>query len=246
MNKLVCATLFLLVSLGMYAQDMTVQNRPYTDLRPFHFGILVGTHAQDLEFVNVGPQTVTLDDGSTQTYTITTDQDRYDYGFHVGVLGEARLNSNFSLRLAPTLYFGSRHVTMQNVSEESPDSMRSRTQNLKSVYIGCSADMIYASKRLGNHRPYVMAGISPVVNLSGRNDDIIKLKRYDLFFEAGLGCDFYLPFFKLRPELKFMFGLTNSLDTGHAAQIHDPSTRVFANSVSKAHSKMIALTFYFE
>ena len=107
-------------------------------------------------------------------------------------------------------------------------------------------DLIYAAKRSGNHRPYVMAGISPVVNLSGKSDDIIKLKRYDLYFETGLGCDFYLPFFKLRPELKFMFGLTNSLDTGHAARLNDPSTRVFATSLSKARSKMIALTFYFE
>ncbi len=246
MKKLVSVIISLLICASAVAQDRTVQNRPYTDLRPFHFGILVGTHAQDLELVGVGPQTVTLSDGSTQTYTITTDQDRYDYGFNVGVLGEARLNSYFSLRLAPTLYFGSRHVTFHNVGTDVPDSMASRTQNLKSIYISCSMDMIYASKRSGNHRPYVMAGVSPVVNLSGRNDDIIKLKCYDLFLEAGLGCDFYLPFFKLRPELKFMFGLTNSLDTGHAAQLHDPSTRAFANSVSKAHSKMIALTFYFE
>ncbi len=246
MKKIVCAILSLLISASAVAQDRTVQNRPYTDLRPFHFGILVGTHAQDLELVDVGPQTVTLSDGSTQTYTITTDQDRYDYGFNVGVLGEARLSNYFAFRLAPALYFGSRHVSFLNVGAEVPDSMASRTQNLKSVYVSCSMDMIYASKRSGNHRPYVMAGVCPVVNLSGRNDDIIKLKRYDLFLEAGLGCDFYLPFFKLRPELKFMFGLTNNLDTGHAAQLRDPSARVFANSVSKARSKMIALTFYFE
>lgn len=246
MKKLVSAILSFLIGASAVAQDRTVQNRPYTDLRPFHFGILVGTHAQDLEFVGVGPQTVTLNDGSTQTYTITTDQDRYDYGFNVGVLGEARLSNYLSFRLAPTLYFGSRHVTFHNLGTAVPDSMASRTQNLKSVYIGCSMDMIYAAKRSGNHRPYVMAGISPVVNLSGKSDDIIKLKRYDLYFETGLGCDFYLPFFKLRPELKFMFGLTNSLDTGHAARLNDPSTRVFATSVSKARSKMIALTFYFE
>lgn len=246
MKKLFCAILSFLIAVSVAAQDRTVQNRPYTDLRPFHFGILVGTHAQDLELVGVGPQTVTLADGTTQTYTITTDQDRYDYGFNVGVLGEARLGSYLSFRLAPTLYFGSRHVTFHNVGTEVPDSMASRTQNLKSVYIACSMDLIYAAKRSGNHRPYVMAGISPVVNLSGKSDDIIKLKRYDLYFETGMGCDFYLPFFKLRPELKFMFGLTNSLDTGHAARLNDPSTRVFATSVSKARSKMIALTFYFE
>lgn len=246
MKNIVCAILSILMGVSAVAQDRTVQNRPYTDLRPFHFGILVGTHAQDLEFACVGPQTVTLSDGTTQTYTITTDQDRYDYGFQVGVLGEARLNTYCSFRLAPTLYFGSRHVSFHNAGTEVPDSMTSRTQNLKSVYISCSMDMIFASKRCGNHRPYVMAGLSPVVNLSGKSDDIIKLKRYDVYLEAGLGCDFYLPFFKLRPELKFMFGLANSLDTGHAARLQDPTARVFANSVNKARSKMIALTFYFE
>lgn len=229
-----------------YSQDRTVQNRPYTDLRPFHFGILVGTHMQDMELLNVGPQTITLDDGSVQSYTITTDQDKWDNGFNVGVLGEARLNDYFSFRLAPALYFGSRHITYRNNDPQAPDSLRSRTQNLKSIYISCSADIIYASKRAGNHRPYLMAGLSPVINLSGRNDDILKLKRYDVYFETGVGCDFYLPFFKLRPELKFMFGLTNSLDKGYASRLRDASMRPFASSVSEVHSKMIVLTFYFE
>src|SRR3712207_7944737 len=43
----------------------TVQNRPYTDLRPFHFGVLLGTHLQDIEFTNVGLQTITNEDGTT-------------------------------------------------------------------------------------------------------------------------------------------------------------------------------------
>ena len=47
------------------AQTRTVENRPYTDLRPFHFGIVAGTHLQDLEFVNVGMQTLVNEDGPT-------------------------------------------------------------------------------------------------------------------------------------------------------------------------------------
>lgn len=246
MKSLFCFIFASLLCACAYAQDRTVQNRPYTDLRPFHFGILVGTHLQDMELLNVGPQTLTLDDGSTQSYTITTDQDSWDNGFNVGVLGEARLGDYFSFRVAPALYFGSRHVTFHNNDPQAPDSLRSRTQNLKTIYISCSADIIYASKRSGNHRPYLMAGLSPVINLSGRNDDILKLKRYDVFFETGVGCDFYLPYFKLRPELKFMFGLTNSLDTDHAQRLRDATMRPFANAVSQVHSKMIVLTFYFE
>ena len=89
----------------------TVQNRPYTDLRPFHFGLLVGTHMQDLDLLNVGPQTIVAEDGTQTTRLITVDQDRWDYGFTVGVLGELRLNRTFQFRVAPAMYFGVRHLT---------------------------------------------------------------------------------------------------------------------------------------
>ena len=91
-----------------------------------------------------------------------------------------------------------------------------------------------------------MLGLNPMLNLSARDNDYIKLRRYDAFLEAGVGCDFYLPFFKLRPELKFMYGLTNSLDTDHANHLRNPEMQRYTRSVSEARSKMIALTFYFE
>ena len=63
--------------------------------------------------------------------------------------------------------------------------------------------------------------------------------------EVGLGCDFYLPFFKLIPELKFSFGLANVLDT-HRNDLTDASQLIFTQSVSKARNNMVSLTFYFE
>lgn len=242
--RLIIITLLITRLAAAYSQ--TVENRPYTDLRPFHLGILVGTHLQDLEFVNVGPQTIATADGTQQTYMITTDQDRWDQGFNVGVLGEARMNDYLSFRIAPALYFGTRHISFHNMDESAPDSLLARSQTMKTIYISCAMDFILASKRNGNARPYIMGGLNPVINLTGKSDDIIKLKRYDIFLEAGIGCDLYLPFFKLRPELKFMYSLTNSLDTGHAADLRDASLRPYAMSVNKARSKIIALTFYFE
>jgi hypothetical protein len=231
---------------SMTAQERTVENRPYTDLRPFHFGILVGTHLQDLEFTNVGPQVVTFNDGSQQNYVITCDQDRWDNGFNVGVLGELRLSKSFQFRVAPALYFGTRHITFHNMDQSTVDTLVSHTQNMKTAYFSCAFDLIFAADRFNNHRPYVMFGLNPMINLSTKNDDYLKLKQYDLFLEAGIGCDFYLPFFKLRPELKFMYGLTNSLDTKHPGQLRDEAKLPYAQSVNKARSKMIALTFYFE
>ena len=117
---------------------------------------------------------------------------------------------------------------------------------MKSAYISSAVDLIFAAPRFNNHRPYLMAGLNPMINLSGKSSDILKLKRYDMYAEIGVGCDFYLPFFKLRPELKFMYGISNALDKNHAKELRDKNMLKYTNSVKEAHTKMIALCFYFE
>lgn len=237
-----------MASLQATAQDRTVQNRPYTDLRTFHFGVLVGTHLQDLELLNGGPTVIDVEDGRGPVErTVSVDQDRWDAGFTVGVLGELRLNQTFQLRIAPAMYFGTRHLTFRNITDVNAQGEPTiQTQDLKTAYVSCTFDLIAAAPRFNNHRPYVIGGINPMINLSGKDNDYIKLKRSDVFLEVGVGCDFYLPFFKLRPELKFMYGLSNCLDTKHAKQVRDKNMLIYTNAVTEAHSKMIALTFYFE
>lgn len=244
LSTIICLTL---LPVALLAQERTVQNRPYTDLRDLHFGVLVGTHLQDLEFVNVGPQTITNDDGTTQQVIVSTDQDRWDAGFNVGVLAELRLSTHFQLRVAPAMYFGARHIMFRNYSLlKENGAPTERRQDLKTAYVSSAFDLIAAAPRFNNHRPYVIAGLNPMVNLSGKGNDYLKLKKFDVFLEVGVGCDFYLPYFKLRPELKFMYGLTNCLNTNHDKDIRDKSMLPYTNSVNSARSKMIVLTFYFE
>lgn len=231
----------------VFAQNTEVQNRPYTDLREFHLGVLVGMHLQDIEFNNAGSQMITLANGSQQEQLICCDQDTWDLGFTVGVLAEARLSTHFALRLAPSLYFGSRHLSFINYSEKKMDGTFLReSQDLKSVYIATPLELIFAAQRRNNTRPYVMAGINPMLNLSPKENDFVKLKNFDCFAEVGLGCDFYLPFFKLRPELKFMYSLIDALDKEHPEKLEDLNARKYATSVTGAHTKFVALTFYFE
>ena len=239
--------LIMTICLGVGAQERTVQNKPYMDLRPFHFGVLVGTHLQDLELQNVGPQFITNEDGTTVEKLVTCDQDRWDAGFTVGVLGEARLGTYFAFRVAPAMYFGTRHLQFLNHTDKLEDGTPiTMQQEMKSVYISSACDLIFSAKRFNNHRPYIMAGVNPMMNLSGKNEDLIRLKGFDCYLELGIGCDFYLPFFKLRPELKFMYSPGNSLDKDHVNHLKNREMIMYTNSVSKASTKIIALTFYFE
>lgn len=232
---------------NIYAQERTVENRPYTDLRPFHFGVLVGTHIQDLELNNVGPQSYINEDGVEVPCQVAVDQDRWDAGFTVGVAAEVRLSTYLQFRLAPTMYFGSHHLTYRNIkeSEEQGRTIEER-QDMKTAYIGATMDMIFAAPRFNNHRPYLLGGITPMYNLSGNKDEHIKLKKSDLMLELGVGCDFYLPYFKLRPELKFMFGLSNVYDKNHQKDVKDQNMLPYTLSTNRVKSKIIALTFYFE
>ncbi|MBR6190958.1 MAG: PorT family protein [Prevotella sp.] len=234
-------------SLSTAAQERTVQNRPYTDLRPLHFGIVVGANMMDMKMTNVGQQTLTLKDETQMQSLVTVDQTNWDPGFNVGVLAEARINEFFAFRMAPQLYFGTRQLTFRNFTKSAEAGYAvEEKQSLKTVYVAANCDLIFASKRFNNHRPYVMAGLAPVFNLTSKKTDYLQLKGYDVFFEVGMGCDFYLPFFKLRPELKFMLGLTNSLSTEHQKTMLDAELMPYAASVNRIKSKMFVLSFYFE
>jgi len=249
MWRFVLIYILLLTACNMMAQtDRRVQNKPYIDLRPMHFGILIGAHLQDLEFENVGMQTITDENGNVTNQLIVCDADRWSPGFSVGVLGELRLHDNFSLRVAPTMHFGAKHLTfidLQNMDGATGKPIR-QTQDLKNTYFSLPIDIKFAAPRWNNHRPYLMAGINPMINMTKGDQDIIRLNHFSTMVEVGLGCDFYLPFFKLIPELKFCFGLGNVLDKDHVNELRDANLKAFAGSVSSAQSKMVVLTFYFE
>ena len=246
-KKLFITATMLLLALVTMAQERKIQYKPYIDLRPMHFGILVGMNLQDIELDNVGPQTITLEDGTTQEKTILCDDDRWNAGFSVGVLADLRLSQHLNLRFTPTMHFGAKHLTFRNMTdltqEGRPIVMR---QDMKNTYISFPLDVKFSAERWNNYRPYMMAGINPMVNLTSKNQEYIQLKKSDLFVEVGLGCDLYLPFFKLIPELKFCYSLRDALDHNHAEELKDANMRMYTNSVSAGHSKMIVLTFYFE
>lgn len=229
---LVLATLLLCAPLS--AQKRKVQNRPYLDLRRLHYGFLFGMNIQDLEFQNNG---FVDPESGEQWYA---DVDNYNPGFSVGVMGELRLNTHFALRVSPTMHFGQKHVLFHEQI-----SGRDSTHNVKSSYISLPIDMKIAAPRYNNFRPYFIAGANPMIDLTARKHRALRTKPLDCCLEVGMGCDIYLPFFKLNPELKFCFGLADILKKDRSDLI-DGTLMKFTDSLDGARSKMIVLTFYFE
>ena len=76
-------------------------------------------------------------------------------------------------------------------------------------------------------------------------DKPLLLQRFDCALEIGFGCDFYLPFFKLIPELKFCFGLVDLLVKDRSDLI-DKNLLKYTQSLDGVSSRMVVLTLYFE
>ena len=240
------ALLSLTVCATVEAQERRAQHKPYIDLRPLHFGVLVGVHMQDIEMRNAGPQLITQPDGDA-VRTVVVDQDNWNPGFTVGVLADMRLGSHLNLRVSPAMHFGAKHLVFRDFDNlaESGTPLET-TQDMKNTYISIPIDLKLSAERFNNHRPYVMAGINPMLNLTGKSQDYIQLKRFETMVEVGVGCDFYLPFFKLIPELKFCYGLTDAIDHDHGSELTDATRLSYTQSVMSARTKMIVLTLHFE
>ncbi len=228
------ATLILFLSLPSFGQERKVMTRPYIDERRFHWGFMFGMQMQDIELRNNG---FTDPETGEQWYA---DADNYNPGFSVGILGEMRLNKYLALRLTPTMHFGQRHIAYREQV-----TGRDSTQNLKSTYISLPIGLKMAAPRYNNFRPYVLAGLAPSIDLTGHKHQALYTKPFDCFVEVGMGCDIYMPFFKLIPELKFSFGLLDILKKNRTDLI-DGTLMKFTHGEDKAHSKMITLTLYFE
>lgn len=226
--------LFFCLVAHIAAQERRVQNRPYIDDRLFHYGFFIGAHDQGLHLTNNGYISPT----TGEQWMVENDQ--MNFGFSVGVLGDLRLTKWLSLRFLPSLHFNSKHLKFINRQDG-----QTRSQDMKSTYVGVPIDLKFSAPRFNNYRPYLLAGISPLVDLTTKKHTLIRTKPLNTSLEVGMGCDLYLRYFKLIPELKFSFGLGNILNKKRT-DLTDESQRIFTESVSAAHTNMITLSFYFE
>lgn len=222
------------LTLATMAQERVVQNKPFIDERPWHYGFHIGLHDQSLKLINNG-----FVDPATGAQWMA-ENDRQNFGFSVGILGDWRITRQLALRVSPGLHFGSKHIGFRN----QVDGTR-RSQDLKTTYVAVPVDLKIAAPRFNNYRPYLVGGFSAMYDMTNAKGEMLRTKALQTFVQIGMGCDFYLPFFKLNPELKFYFGLGDVL-LHQRAELTNPEQQIFTQSLSSANSGMVVLTFYFE
>ena len=239
LRHIACVMLLLAGCAVTHAQDNDmILNRPYADVKPLHFGFSVGMNFQNLAITNNG---LITDDGE-EWYA---DVSAHSPGFSVNVLADLRIAEHFNLRVSPGLYFGNKMVRFLNhLGDEQSDNKQS--QNIKSTYIVVPIDLKMSAKRYHNMRPYFTGGVMYAHDLAKDRSEQLLLKRADVMLTVGMGCDFYMPFFKLCPEVKFCFGLKNVLNSNRPDLKDNPQMMRFTESVNKVTNNMVIVTFFFE
>ena len=216
-----------------------LMNRPYADLKRWHLGFSVGMHVEDLKFTHNGFITA---DGQQWVAEVPG----YDPGFCINVLADLRLHQYFNLRVSPGMYFGSKRVEMIDYNNTPGAISVKESQDIKSAYVVVPFDLKISGNRLRDTRPYVTGGVMATFDVGKKKSEMLMFNTTDVFLTCGFGCDFYLPYFKFNPEVKFCFGLTNILKHNRPDIVDNPEMMKMTESLSKVKQNMIVITFYFE
>lgn len=232
--KTIC--IFLLTALcSGKLQAQGAQNNPYVDERVVHFGFFVGLNSFSF---NVQPYS---NEANGETFAMANAS--LQPGFSVGVITDLRLHRYWNLRFNPSLLFGERRLTYK-----ATNTGKSTYQDILSVPICLPLYLKYSSERIGNYRPYLIAGVGMSYDLARNYEKPVLLRPVDFYVEFGVGCDFYFSFFKLAPELKFALGFNDMitpLNKRNSGFVSD-ADRKYTDLVDKMTSRILTLSFNIE
>ena len=169
-------------------------------------------------------------------------------GINIQIVTDFKPGKYFDIRFLPGVSFGQRNIRYYKIISFPGEAVTyNERQRLESSFLEFPLLLKYKGDRLNNVRPYIIGGINYRYDLAGKKeyDDekpvFLRLKRSDLYYEAGAGLDFYLPYFKLSVEIKMSAGLRDII-----VRDPPPTHPEFLNAIEKMRSQIWIVAFHFE
>ncbi len=233
-------TLFLLLllmftSTAAMAQRQKLRNLPYYDQRLLHWGFSLGLNMPDVVFTHTGSD-------AGEGWWAACPQ--VNPSFMVGLMGDLAITEHLNFRITPSFYFQQRKVDFVRYVGEAM-VREEKTQQLKTSCIDIPVSLKVSTRRINNYRPYLVGGLDASFDLGHAGEEPIVFQRFDMGMHLGIGCDFYLQFFKFAPELRFNLGLLDMIDH-ERRDLKDETMRPFTDAIQSARNKGISLIFWFE
>ncbi|HYE55264.1 MAG TPA: outer membrane beta-barrel protein, partial [Chitinophagaceae bacterium] len=226
---------FLCSIIPAKAQFRDQLNLPNHDDKRFHIGIII---MGGVSRFHISQHPHFLDNDSV---LVTSPENSMIFG--IGGMSTFKLTDRFSARVIfPQFLFGSRTIRY-NLSHPVSGESREMIKSVESMRFGLPVQIKFQSDRIQNFRVYMVAGVKAEFDLTSKAkaknaEDLIKLKSTDFGIEAGIGFNFYMPFFILSPEIKISNGLSDS----HS---RDANLK-FSSAIDRMNNRMIIFSLIFE
>ena len=164
-------------------------------------------------------------------------------GFGLAGMHTLKISPHFEFRVVfPQLMFSYKNLDY-SVKSPSGEVTTLATKKIESILLGFPIQLKFVSDRINNFRVYMLGGINYQYDLASnatarKADDLVKLKKYDLSVEAGIGFQFFFPVFILSPEIKISNGIINE----HSRDPH----LIYSSVIDKLNSRMVVFSLIFE
>jgi len=183
------------------------ENLPNYDNELIHYGFYLGGHSASMKLKY---DDVYLSNEFDSLHSIIPQSSP---GFTVGFILNLRAAQYLDFRVLPGV--GLYQYTLNYNIYDNAQTILVQGKK-EAFYAELPLMMKYKSQRRGNFRAYIIGGVKPSYEVSGKrpdevNEDILLLNTFNLALEFGLGFDIYYEFFKFSPEIRFSRGVTNAL-----------------------------------
>ncbi|MBR9914725.1 MAG: PorT family protein [Algicola sp.] len=237
MRKILIVLTLILATQGVSAQLFSkekIKNIENFDKKRVSWGFYLGLNNYDYQF--------------------NYEQDKKDIlvetnmGFSVGLISNLRLHEHFDLRFEPGLFITTRTLLydpsyFNGIDFTNADLMR----EVKSTYVHFPLLLKVSTKRLNNFKPFIIGGFSMALNLSSNQENPddnaagqFRTKKNVLFYELGVGVDFYNQWFKFTPSIRGVFALNDEL-----VRDEDPNSP-WTSNITTLKTRGIFLNFTFQ
>lgn len=201
---------FIILSAPVFSQKQKPKNYSRFDERKAHFGFMLGINTADFS--------VYQQVDAYAKYGLISLENVSQPGGQLGIVTTLALWSpTIRLRLIPTLSFQERVLNYTFIDPEDPKETIFNEQRIGSTNLDFPLMFQFRTTRHNNFATYVLGGAQYSLDLQSQElkaqsftNPFVKIKRDDFQVQAGVGVEFFAPYFKFGMELKFSHGVINS------------------------------------
>ncbi len=237
MKNILLVLTFLIASQSVSAQLFTrekIKNIENFDKKIVSWGFYLGLNSYDYQF--------NYEEDLKEILVETS------LGFSVGLVSNLRINDHLDLRFEPGLFITTRNIQydptyFNGLEFNDADLLR----EVKSTYVHFPLLLKVSTKRLNNFKPFVIGGLSMALNLSSNENNPddnaagqFRTTKNVLFYELGIGVDFYNQWFKFTPSIRGVFAMNDEL-----VRDEDPDSP-WTGNIATMKTRGVFLNFTFQ